>query len=200
MNTIQQFENILLKLQAVGIKGLIAGGACRDHMLGKPVKDIDVFVEFDEEIEKKLQAAFGVLHVHPIIAAEYAGAGGELAHVYDISESHDPFSLKDWLGHTPVQVIVLAKGYDVLERTKHNDFGICQVWYVEGMHRFGHTEAFHWDMTHKTFTLSHCEGQQQFDRSMRRWFGKFKERFQGFVLVVPQEFLQYAQPHFAASA
>jgi hypothetical protein len=42
-------------------------------------------------------------------------------------------------------------------------------------------------MRFKTFTLSHCEDQQQFDRSMRRWTSKFRQRFPEFSLYIPVE-------------
>jgi hypothetical protein len=188
MNLFQQFEEILSKLKAAGITGaLIAGGACRDHILGRPVKDIDVFVPDQEGIEMKLGAAFGHLHVNPIIAAEYAGAGGEVDHVYEVSFGDDPFGET----HIPVQAIVLAQGLDPIERARHHDFGICQAWYVEGTQTaigfIQATEAFHLDMGNKTFTLSHCEDVTQFDRSMRRW-GRFKERFPEFTVVVSDEY------------
>jgi hypothetical protein len=192
MNLIQQFDDVLKKLQAVGVKGLIAGGAVRDHLLGRAVKDIDVFVPYSEDIESKLQTAFGVLHVNPIIAAEYAGAGGEVEHVYEIHESTDPFG-EDWNAPVkpPVQVIVLAPGLDPEERARHHDFGICQCWYL-GNGQFQQTLAFTNDMMHQRFTLSHCEDQQQFDRSMRRW-SRFSERFAGFYLYVPIEFMEFNQ-------
>lgn len=181
MNLFQQFEEILSKLKAAGVTGaLIAGGACRDHILGKPVKDIDVFVPDQENIEMKLGAAFGHLHVNPIIAAEYAGAGGEVDHVYEVSFGDDPFGDS----HIPVQVIVLAQGLDPIERAKHHDFGICQCWYV-GNGLIESTHAFHLDKSSSTFTLDYCENAQQFGRSLRRW-DRFAKRFPEFSLVVPR--------------
>lgn len=187
MNLFDQFEEILSKLKGAGITGaLIAGGACRDHILGRPVKDIDVFVPSQPNIDVKLAKAFGAFNVSPIIAAEYAGAGGEVEHVYEIQEEDaDPFAPHP-LEHVPVQVIVLAPGLDPIERAKHHDFGICQAWYIGGR-VFGMTEAFHSDITWKTFTLSHCEDVAQFGRSLRRW-GRFQERFSGFQLSIPERF------------
>jgi len=193
MNLFNQFDEILSKLKAAGVTGaLIAGGACRDHILGKPVKDIDVFVPDQDGIEMKLGTAFGHLHVKPIIAAEYAGAGGEVEHVYEISFGDDPFGDS----HIPVQIIVLAQGLDPMERARHHDFGLCQAWYQEASETASGfvqaTEAFHLDMTNRTFTLSHCEDEQQYARSMRRWTGKFKERFPGYRVYVPNEFVGLA--------
>jgi hypothetical protein len=196
MNLFDQFDEILSKLKAVGITGaLIAGGACRDHLLGRPVKDIDVFVPYQMNVGVKLAQAFGAFNVSPIIAAEYAGAGGEVEHVYEIREEDaDPFAPHP-LEHVPVQVIVLSPGLNPIERAKHHDFGICQAWYLGGrLHEV--TEAFHLDMANKTFTLSHCEDQQQFDRSMRRWTSKFRQRFPTFQLRVPQGFHHFDQQVF----
>jgi len=186
MNLFDQFEEILSKLKDAGITGaLIAGGACRDHILGRPVKDIDVFVPSQPNIDVKLAKAFGAFNVSPIIAAEYAGAGGEVEHVYEIQEEDaDPFAPHP-LERVPVQVIVLAPGLDPIERAQHHDFGICQVWYLN-RNFFAHTEAFHLDMQFKTFTLDHCEDQQQFDRSVRRWTGKFAQRFPEFRMSYPK--------------
>ncbi|MDF0504855.1 hypothetical protein POK33_29400 [Burkholderia cenocepacia] len=192
MNLIEQFDSILAQLQEVGVKGLIAGGAVRDHILGKPVKDIDVFVAHDSDVVSKLQTAFGVLHVSPSLAAEYIGEAGqsEVQHVYEVSFGDDPFGQ---FNRAPTQVIVLAPGMDPLDRVKHHDFGICQCWY-EGSPNgvMASTEAFLDDYRQKFFTLSHCEDQQQFDRSMRRW-ERFKERFPEFSLYVPFRFREYME-------
>lgn len=190
MNLIQQFDSILAQLQEVGVKGLIAGGAVRDHILGKPVKDIDVFVAHEPNLVSKLQAAFGVLHVDPSLAAEYIGEAGqsEVSHVYEVSFGDDPFGP---FNRIPTQVIVLAPGMDPLDRVKHHDFGICQCWY-EGNGMTASTGAFFDDAASKQFTLSHCEDRQQFDRSMRRW-ERFKERFPEFSLYVPFRFREYME-------
>jgi hypothetical protein len=195
MNLFDQFEEILSKLKDAGITGaLIAGGACRDHILGRPVKDIDVFVPSQPNIDVKLAKAFGAFNVSPIIAAEYAGAGGEVEHVYEIQEEDaDPFAPHP-LEHVPVQVIVLAPGLDPIERAKCHDFGICQAWYL-GSRLFDVTEAFHLDMRNRTFTLVHCEDSTQLGRSMRRW-ARFKERFPGFSLRLTGPF-RYWQSVFA---
>ncbi|MBY4725715.1 MULTISPECIES: hypothetical protein [Burkholderia] len=192
MNLIEQFDSILAQLQEVGVKGLIAGGAVRDHILGKQVKDIDVFVAHDPDVVSKLQAAFGVLHVNPSLAAEYIGEVGqsEVSHVYGVTSSSDPFDTAN-THRVPVQVIVLAPGMDPLDRVKHHDFGICQCWY-EGAGKNGFTGAFFDDAASKQFTLSHCEDQHQFDRSMRRW-ERFKERFPEFSLYVPFRFREYTE-------
>jgi hypothetical protein len=196
MNLFDQFEEILSKLKDAGIMGaLIAGGACRDHILGRPVKDVDVFVPSQPNIDVKLAQAFGAFNVSPIIAAEYAGAGGEVEHVYEIQEEDaDPFAPHP-LEHVPVQVIVLAPGLNPVERAAHHDFGICQAWYIGGR-VFSWTEAFHLDMQFRTFTLSQCEDQQQFDRSMRRWTGKFAKRFPEFSLHIPVGFHHFDQQVF----
>jgi len=194
VNLIEQFDSILAQLQEVGVKGLIAGGAVRDHILGKPVKDIDVFVAHEPNLVSKLQAAFGALHVNPSLAAEYIGEAGqsEVSHVYEVRKSVDPFDMGA-IHLPPVQVIVLAPGMDPLDRVKHHDFGICQCWYEGGGDLdFGFTGAFIGDVADNSFTLTHCEDQHQFDRSMRRW-ERFKERFPEFSLYVPFRFREYTE-------
>jgi hypothetical protein len=51
-------------------------------------------------------------------------------------------------------------------------------------------------MSNRKFTLSHCEDQQQFDRSMRRWTSKFRQRFPEFALVIPEQFRQFDEQVF----
>lgn len=180
MNTIiQQFDNALAALKRAGIEGLIAGGAVRDYILNKPVRDVDVFVEYRADIEERLEQAFGVDCVSRMVAADYAG--NEVKHVFEI--------LGDSLTDVPVQVIVLNEGLTPGDRAAHHDFGICQCWYL-GEGKFDWTGAFFSDKELGRFTLSHCEGQGEFDRSMRRW-AKFAERFPEFTLRVPEEYMVF---------
>jgi len=180
MNSIvQQFDNALAALKRAGIDGLIAGGAVRDHILNKPVRDIDVFVEYRADIEQRLEQAYGIGCVNRMMAAEYAG--NEVKHVFEV--------MSDSLTDVPVQVIVLNEGLTPGDRAAHHDFGICQCWYLGGG-TFDWTGAFLSDKELGRFTLTHCEGQGEFDRSMRRW-EKFAGRFPEFNLRVPAEFADY---------
>lgn len=180
MTLIEQFDDILAKLKAVGIDALIAGGAVRDYILLRDVKDIDVSVAYREDIAERLAEAFGEVHVETMIAAEYLGERGEVKHVYEITSTP-----------TPVQIIVLAPGLDPLDRAKHHDFGICQCWYT-GKGQWASTLAFVQDQGLRRFTLAHCEDKHEFERSMRRW-SRFKRRFSDFCLHIPAKYMQYEE-------
>lgn len=85
----------------------------------------------------------------------------------------------------PIQVIELGPNIDPAERVKELDFDFCQVWHDGRSIHF--TEGFTEAVRFRQVTLSRCEDEKQFERSMRRW-DRLKQKYPDFTLVIPEEY------------
>lgn len=138
----EQYDELLFTLRwCCGFRdAVIAGGAVRDVLLGRPVKDIDVWYSDDShvdwvEVSRCFPTWKRLLHDD---AAAYI-SGGEVQAVIDL----DSFS-----GGKPVQLIrTWQSGRSVLDRF---DIGLCQVGY-DG--RVFHTADFLRDVERETITI-----------------------------------------------
>lgn len=54
----QEWQDVLKQVQAVFPSAIIAGGALRDLMHGKPIKDVDIFVPIHLDYVGSLEAAY----------------------------------------------------------------------------------------------------------------------------------------------
>jgi hypothetical protein len=101
-----EWENLRRKVASeAGRHAIIAGGAIRDHTLGLPVKDIDIFV-----LGMRAQAAKQIFGADII---EYAG----------VEEAKHQYRTRDGLA-----VDLIFSRYDnVHEVLEHFDLGICRV-------------------------------------------------------------------------
>ena len=102
----REWENIRRKVASkAGRHAIIAGGAIRDHILGLPVKDIDIFV-----LGMSAEAAKQIFGADVI---EYAG----------VEEAKHQYRTRDGL-----TVDLVFSCYDnVQEILEHFDLGICRL-------------------------------------------------------------------------
>lgn len=161
----EQIQKYLSKLHVAGAtSAVIAGGAVRDSLFGKPVKDIDIFVS-------KEQAHF-ITEVFSVEKNLYCGYINipDVDGVFDIPVTHTEL---------PVQIITMDEGMSPADRLHTFDFGFCQVAY-DGKNIIT-TENFLNDYKNNTITLVYCENQHEYDRSMRR-FERLKEKYPDHIL------------------
>lgn len=159
-------------LRRQGIEAVVGGGAIRDTVAERPLKDVDVFVDVRGStayaVKMLLGMEYGEIKWTPGIqywrtAREVKGLG----------------ALPEGTGTVPITVILLEQ--DVVESMKDNDFGICQAW-VNADRTFSFTPAFMRDISHKTFTLLSCEDEKDHARSMRRW-DRLQQKYSDHTLV-----------------
>lgn len=170
---------LLHRLESAGIRAAVSGGWLRDVYCGKTPKDIDVFVDFMGRETHALLASSVLIDITGLPVSVESTLGmykeGEVARIFSAGE----------MGGVPVQIIELHEGLNPKTRWKHNDFGICQIaMFIDDAGRLTieKTPAFIRDAMEQTFTLVHCENEQEHARSMRRW-ERLREKYVGHCLV-----------------
>jgi hypothetical protein len=187
MRTIHHYANILGALQH-NLEGHphIAGGAVRDTILGRPIKDIDVFIRHDtaEEAAKLLRASFGYLKVGEW--EQYAlFSDPTVAGVAKFEKADETI---------PICLIALKEDLGPTENIGRFDFGICMAAWT-GVGEFIKNPRFTRDIESETFTLHRADCQPQFDYSMVRYAKLTADRYQGWRLLVPEQFEDLAKEH-----
>lgn len=172
-----QYQSLLAALREVSPDAHIAGGAVRDTLLDRPIKDIDLFLDNQHIVEaaKLLRTKFGYVKV-----GEWTSYG----------EFSDPAVIQlakfEKADETiPVCLIGLDKAYTLAGNVSRFDFGICMAAFDgEQVHQSGRFNA---EVSEKTFTLYRADNQAQFNYSLKR-FETISARYTGWELVIPEEF------------
>jgi len=178
---------VLAKVQEVFPEALIAGGALRDLILGREIKDIDVFVRSrGEETQAALASIYGDAKAeHPDLVRDYGENVPELQGVYTL---HVGDGDRDWAPDSPVsddeycpfQIIALNQDVTPDSCLGRFDFGICRV-ATDGKTVFI-DPAFTKDIVAHTFTLLFCNKRES---SMKRFTRLTDEKYRGWTLVDP---------------
>ncbi|CDN47553.1 hypothetical protein [Neorhizobium galegae] len=163
--------------QATSTNPVLSGGALRDHFLGAPVKDLDIFIPWSMDALNSLNEYLegrGYARVQNIPPS--CEGLGEVVAVVGYSK----------FGEIDLNVIFLDNAVDLspLGVAQRNDFGICQIaaWINEfGGWSFDYTTAFLTDALGNSFTLLR-QGDEA--RSLRR-FERLKEKYPDHKLVTP---------------
>lgn len=155
----------------------VGGGAIRDILLDRPIKDIDIFVGaktafgVKELLERKgcrlkhaVTAEYFVSDPNVLEAAEYAG----------------------W--DYPINLISMTSEITMAENIERFDFGICRVAF-DGITTVIPT-SFELDAAAQHFTLRKCENEMQFGLSVNR-HTRLQEKYVGWPMVVPDEFKKF---------
>jgi hypothetical protein len=176
---VQNYGEILKALQGLAPEAHIAGGAVRDTILHRQIRDVDVFMPDQHlgEVAKLLRTEFGFVLV---------GKWQQYA------QFSDP--VMTWVARferadetIPLCIIGLKSEIPTWrENLERFDFGLCMAaWWGGAMIT---TDAFDQDAENKTFTLYRADDIHQFRYSMSRFRKMSAERYAGFELSVPQEF------------
>ena len=178
MSYLQTALKALTDVQKHYPDALIAGGFLRDTATGRTPKDIDIFIPHQE-----LPRGFPLASELSVEGGAQYASGTEVECLWDLTGYE-----------LPVQIIMLRPGMDPVERSQNHDFGICQIWW-NGVGQAEYSEAFIHDIRHKTFTLTHCEDESEYKRSIRRW-DRLSQKYPEFSLVIPDKFQRFAADEF----
>lgn len=174
----REWTDALNKLREAGATdALIAGGAVRDFLLGREIKDIDFFMRSrgPEEDKRIAETAFtDAIVQHGELPEEYRLQMPELASVY---VSHE--GLRDYRdifgdGQFPAQLIFLngseKDAYGLISRF---DFGLCRAAF-DG-ERALYTDEFLKDAFGLTMTLINADNMEKSRHRYERLSAKYPE-------------------------
>ena len=182
---LEQYQSILEGIQAIEPLAHVAGGAVRDTILGRPIKDIDVFLhhEHTDPAAQMLRSKFGYVKV------------GEWTSYQEFSDPAVTRLAKFERADETIPLCLIGLNEPKLmeANVERFDFGICMIAW-DGVSVFK-AELFNEDVSNHTFTLSRADNQPQFDYSMSRFKKMTADRYQGFTLSVPEEFEEFVREH-----
>jgi hypothetical protein len=185
MTILEKYAGILGTIQDLCPTAHIAGGAVRDTILDRPIKDIDLFLSdgATESAAQLLRTRFGYVKVGEW--ARYEGFSDpvveRLAKFENAGEA------------TPLCLIGLKAPLSMRANLERFDFGVCMIAW-DGV-QIMRTDEFDRDVENKAFTLHRADNQQQFDYSMSRFRKITKDRYAGWTLSVPKDFECFAREH-----
>lgn len=171
------YKNVLGQIMVVaGGVPVIAGGALRDHFHGVEVKDLDVFLPWDAQVESDLYEYLEVTGWECTQNVSRSAEGlNEVACVYGWQKP----------GELDLNIIFIEPNHpaDPHSIAQRCDFGICQIaaFIENGQLQFEYTTEFIDDVEARTFTL-HRTGDE--GRSLKRW-DRLREKFPNHTLITP---------------
>lgn len=172
----------------------IGGGAVRDTLLERPIKDIDLFLDADctDQAAALMRSQFSFVKVGEWKSYEMF-SDPAVVRVARFEKADET---------TPVCLIGLKPLYDEYDarrpRRMHDnlarfDFGICMAgWDGEKVYT---APEYRTDIERKTFTLCRADNQAQFTYSMSRFDKMTADRYAGWQLAVPVQFEAMAKAH-----
>jgi len=184
---VQYYGGVLEALQrAIPGSVHIAGGAVRDTLLDRPIKDVDVFLHHvaGDQAAALLRSEFGYVKV------------GEWKQYLDFSdpmvERVAKFEKADET--IPVCLIGLAEDLSPYDNIKRFDFGVCMAAW-DGGDSMITSNDFKRDIEGETFTLCRADNLAQFTYSMVRFKKLTADRYKDWKLSVPEQFEALAKEH-----
>lgn len=151
-------------ITACGFTARIAGGCLRDHDNQRPVKDVDIFVNYAPDL-RVLSESFGWTCNPAANYGDIADVAGLWTYVKDGVEFN---------------VIMLDRALSVDELAQRMDFGLCQIVAVDADHVLV-TPQYLADLEVRTFTQL---DPLRTTRSLRRW-ERLKLKYPEWELVIP---------------
>ncbi|WP_026868803.1 hypothetical protein [Inquilinus limosus] len=187
-----EWLRLLARLEGiVGSPAVLSGGALRDLILGREVKDLDVFMKAPEggpdeamrvaeAVAETLGYELGVVLHGEEYMAWAKGALVAIAELYagSIVDLDTLEVTRTAPTQEPLNLIFTREVPSPQSMAERNDFGICQValdirWAFQ-------TPAFDKDVANSTFTF--LKDADQWPRSERRW-KRLREKYPTYTLV-----------------
>jgi hypothetical protein len=180
---LEAYNPILNAIQEINPTAHIAGGAVRDTLLERPIKDIDVFMPdtATDAAAKLLRHEFGYVKVGEW--AQYLGfSDPAIARLAKFEKADETM---------PISLIGLsAKVKGIEDNLSRFDFGICMAaWDGEKVIAL---PEYYRDIEAKSFTLCRADNYHQFAHSMSRFHKITADRYAGWKLTVLEKFKKLA--------
>ena len=184
---VQYYGTILEALQrAVPSSVHIAGGAVRDSILDRPIRDVDIFLSNTDADPAAvlLRAKFGYVKVGEW--KQYMGFSDPMVERVAKFEKADET--------IPICLIGLKESLSLHDNISRFDFGPCMAAWQGGTTMITNG-YFKRDVESKTFTLYRADDLPQFTYSMARFKKLTADRYVGWQLAVPSQFEELAREH-----
>jgi hypothetical protein len=187
MIQVQHYSTILEALrQDVSDCVHIAGGAVRDTILERPIRDIDIFLHpfSGDPAAALLRSKFGYVKVEEW--KQYALFSDPMvARVAKFEKADETI---------PICLIGLAENLTPDDNITRFDFGACMAAW-DGTGTMITNDDFKRDIESKTFTLCRADNLAQFSYSMVRFKKLTADRYKDWGLSVPSQFEELAKEH-----
>jgi hypothetical protein len=186
---VEDYDTILEALQRNIVSGgvHIAGGAVRDTLLGRPIKDIDIFLgdAHGDAAATLLRSRFGYVKVGEWI--QYEGfSDPSVRRVAKFEKADETI---------PICLIGLAMELTARENVERFDYGICMAAWEGGTRSIFTADQFKRNAEARTFTLCRADNAQQFAYSMVRYEKLTMDRYRNWTLSVPDQFEDLLREH-----
>jgi len=179
---LERYTTILNTIKEICPTAHIAGGAVRDSLLERPIKDVDLFLDvgYTDEAAALMRSQFGFVKVGEWKSYEmFSDPAVARVAKFEKADETIPVCL--------IGLMPLALGLRGMQANLERfDFGICMAaWDGNEVYT---AYQYKRDVEQKTFTLRRADDQQQFNYSRSRFDKMTADRYAGWRLVVPQEF------------
>jgi hypothetical protein len=184
---VQYYGTILEALQqAIPGSVHIAGGAVRDTILDRPIRDVDIFLSSidADSAAALLRSTFGYVKVGEW--KQYMGFSDPMVERVAKFEKADET--------IPICLIGLKEDLSPSDNIERFDFGVCMAAWSGGEFIL-RDDHFKRDIESKTFTLCRADDLAQFSYSMVRFKKLTADRYVGWQLAVPSQFEELAREH-----
>jgi hypothetical protein len=181
-----RYANIIKTIRSIAPQAHLAGGAVRDTILEKEIRDIDMFVDDDhvDEVAKLLRTDFSCVKTGEWRQYELF-SDPAMTRVAKFENARETI---------PVCIIGLKSEYaSPKANISRFDFGLCMAAF-DGS-KVIRTHEFDSDMDGETFTLCRADNFQQFAYSMSRFKKISAERYQGWTISIPSDFEEYLKEY-----
>ena len=185
---VQDYNNILEALQRkIPSPVSVAGGAVRDTILGRDIRDVDIFLSdaHTDAAAALLRSEFGYVKVGQWVRYEqFSDPAVARATKFEKADEIIPVCLIVWRRYSPRGKISTALTL----------VSACAAWQGGSTSMFT-TDQFKRDAEAKTFTLCRADDLPQFTYSMVRFQKLTADRYKDFTLSVPRQFEELAREH-----
>jgi hypothetical protein len=193
---LERYNPILAAIKGLCPTAHIGGGAVRDTLLDRPIRDIDLFLNESatDEAAALLRKDFGFVKVGEWKSYEMF-SDPAVARVARFEKADETIPLCLIGLHYPSDTYYDEPRSSLGMRFNLSrfDFGICMVgWDGNDVYT---TREYKRDVEQKTFTLLRADDKQQFAYSMSRFKKMTADRYAGWRLVVPAKFKTLEREH-----
>jgi hypothetical protein len=182
---LEHYSAILETMKNLCTTAHIGGGAVRDSLVGKPFRDIDLFLHdaVADDAAKLLRSKFAFVKVGQWESYEMF-SDPAVSRVAKFEKADEAI---------PVCIIGLKQPRGMEDNLARFDFGACMAGF-DGNKVYTAPE-YRIDISERTYTLCRADDQLQFNYSMLRFSKLAADRYAGWKLVVPAKFEALAREY-----